>query len=244
MIALEQNSFTRVLQNYGREHQPEAILIFSAHYERTNLHVTYTDEVYETIYDFGGFSEELYRMTYPARGSTQVANQIIKVLENLHIPVNRDPVTGLDHGTWTILKHMYPEADIPVIQLSVNPFLSFEEQYHIGQALSQLKNKNYLLIGSGATVHNLGLLRWDKQSPDQWAIEFDDWLLKQLEQNHKNKLFQTLQLAPYADKAIPRPEHFVPIILAYGAAGEHAITNILHRHYDYGNLSYLIIEFT
>lgn len=242
-IALEQNEFTRTLQRFGATYKPEAILIFSAHYERPSLHITYTDEPYETIHDFGGFSEHLYQLTYPARGSKKIADQIVEAFKAHQIPVKKDGLTGLDHGSWTVLNHLYPEANIPVIQLSVNPFLNFKKQYETGHALSELHDQNYLVVGSGATVHNLRLLEWEKQTPDEWAVEFDDWLLDRLKLHHTEKLFRLMELAPYASRAVPRAEHFVPILLAFGAAGESSRPEVLHRHYEFGNLSYLFVEF-
>jgi len=169
MIAVEDSDYTRFLAEWGRKCRPEAVLVFTAHWERNVTTITCTDDVYGMIYDFGGFPEELYRVVYPAKGSTRIAKRAEELLRAADIPVRLDESRGLDHGTWTLLCRIFPEADIPVVQASVNPFLPPADQYRIGQALRALGKENVLVIGSGATVHNLFAIRWGQTEPEPWA---------------------------------------------------------------------------
>ncbi|OUM99584.1 MAG: dioxygenase [Paenibacillaceae bacterium ZCTH02-B3] len=241
MIAIEDSDYTRFLGEWGRRCRPGAVLVFTAHWERNVTTITCTDDVYGMIYDFGGFPDELYRVVYPARGSTRVAKRAEELLRSADIPVRLDESRGLDHGTWTLLCRIFPEADIPVVQASVNPFLPPADQYRIGQALRELGRENVLVIGSGATVHNLSALRWGQREPERWAVEFDEWLIGKITGGDLETLFQYETLAPHARLAVPRPEHFVPLFLALGSGnGE---PKVLFRQYDYGTLSYLSFEF-
>jgi len=241
MLALEDNAYTRFLAEWGRSHRPEAVLVFTAHWEQSVTTVAHTDDTYGMIYDFGGFPEELYRIVYPAKGSTRVAQRVEELLGAADIPVRRDESRGLDHGTWVLLSRMFPEADIPVVQASVNPFLPPAEQYRIGRALRGLGADNVLVLGSGATVHNLAALRWGQKEPESWAVEFDEWLIGHISRGDLETLFQYETLAPHARWAVPRPEHFVPLFLALGSGN--GDPKVIYRDYEYGTLSYLSFEF-
>lgn len=245
MTAIEDTQYTRFLDQFGQTLKPEAIVIFTAHWESATLSVTYTDNAYETIYDFGGFPPELYAVKYEAKGSKQIASQVIDRFEQKGIPVRKDEQRGLDHGTWTLLHRLFPKADIPVVQISVHPFLPPSEQYAIGEALRGLGADNILVIGSGVTVHNLSVLNWGDRfgAPETWASGFDDWLIDQIEKKDLDRLFRYEELAPEARKAVPRPEHFVPLFLAMGSGDPNAEPIILHRSYEFGTLSYLCFQF-
>lgn len=242
MTAIEENDYTKFLSQLGRRIQPKAIVIFTAHWESDTLTICSSDKVYETIYDFYGFPEELYQVQYPAKGSSVIASQLQKKFEQNGITVNQELKRGLDHGSWTLLKHMYPDAEIPVIQLSVNPFLSPKEQFQIGEVLQGLGEEDILVIGSGVTVHNLRLLHWGQKKPEQWAVEFDDWLIEQIKNKNQEAVFQYQQLAPHATTAVPRSEHFVPLFIAMGS-GRKTDPEVIYRDYDLGTLSYLCLEF-
>ncbi|WP_075981673.1 DODA-type extradiol aromatic ring-opening family dioxygenase [Bacillus massilinigeriensis] len=243
MLAMEDNQYTRFLNSLGEQIHPKAIVIFSAHWESEVLTISYTDDEYETIYDFYGFPDELYAIKYPAKGSKEVANIIEKRLEATNIKVQRDHSRGLDHGSWTLLSKMYPKADIPVIQVSVHPFLSPEDQYKIGSALKGLGKEDILVIGSGVTVHNLRMVNWGSKTPEPWAIQFDDWLIEKVENNDLQSLFHYEQLAPNAKYAVPRPEHFVPFYIALGSGEDTKKAKIIYRSYEFGTLSYLCYQF-
>jgi 4,5-DOPA dioxygenase extradiol len=158
-----------------------------------------------------------------------------------------DGSRGLDHGAWTLLRHIYPEADVPVVAMSVNANLAPAEQYRIGQALAQLRARDVMVIGSGVTVHNFGTINWKAPAgvPDAWAKEFDDWVFDKLTRWDTTALFAYETQAPHAQKAVPPHgnEHFVPLFYTMGAACETPSVKELHRHYEFGNLSYVLWQF-
>ncbi|HZG86035.1 class III extradiol ring-cleavage dioxygenase [Paenibacillus sp.] len=236
-IVLEDNEYTRLLKSF-KDHtpRPKAILLFSAHWEEPVQHIG-AAESYETIYDFGGFQDELYRMTYPAKSDRMLSEYVQSTFSKHGIPSVLNVKRGLDHGAWAILKLLYPEADIPVAALSVNRTLSNEQQYNIGAALSELREQDVLIIGSGGTVHNLRRLNWRSEGVDDWAEEFDDWLQSKLEAWDTEALFQYRELAPHAQEAVPTNEHFIPLLLAMGTGDANRRAKLLHRSYQYGSLS-------
>lgn len=243
MLAIEETDYTRFLEGLGRRIKPKAIVVFSAHWEQDTIAVTATDGVYETIYDFYGFPPELYAVSYPAKGSKTLAASIAGRFGKQGIEVRLDESRGLDHGSWTLLYRMYPQADIPVVQISVNPYLAPKEQVAIGRALQGLVQEDILVIGSGVTVHNLRMVHWDQTEPEPWAVAFDDWLIGRLEDKDLDALNRYEELAPYARQAVPRAEHFVPLFLAMGSAEPQAKPQVLHRSYQFGTLSYLSFQF-
>lgn len=244
MLAVEDTEYSRFLEDLARHIQPKAIVVFSAHWESEELTVSSTDDAYDTIYDFGGFPDELYRIQYPAKGSVAVASLLEERFKRKGIPVHKDAARGLDHGSWTLLYRMYPKADIPVVQVSVNPHLSPKEQFEIGEALQGLGAEGILVIGSGVTVHNLRILKWEQETPEPWAVEFDDWLIEKLRKRELETLFDYGKLAPHARLAVPTAEHFVPLFIAMGSAGRDAEAKVIHRSYEFGSLSYLCLEFS
>jgi 4,5-DOPA dioxygenase extradiol len=189
MIAIENTQYTDILAKLGGQIRPQAIVIFTAHWETDILTISSRDDAYETIYDFGGFPKELYNVIYPAKGSKSLAAMLERKFSEQQITTKLDTTRGLDHGSWTLLSRMYPEADIPVVQISVNPKLAPAEQYQIGKALRGLGKQNILVIGSGVTVHNLRLIAWGQKAPEQWALEFDDWLLERIQNQDVESLF-------------------------------------------------------
>ncbi|NHN32156.1 DODA-type extradiol aromatic ring-opening family dioxygenase [Paenibacillus agricola] len=236
-LALEQNDYTALLKDFAAGHpKPRAIVLFSAHWESNEQTISGAPQ-YETIYDFSGFQPELYEVKYPASGEPAIASEIQALFQQEKIPASIDAVRGLDHGAWVVLHLMYPAADIPVITLSVNRYLSNAEQYQIGKALASLREKNMLIIGSGGTVHNLRKLEWGATKTTMWAAEFDGWLEEKLNAWDTEALFQYEKLAPYAKEAVPTPEHFIPLLLAMGTGDGAKKASLVHRSYQYGNLS-------
>lgn len=180
-IVLEQNDYTDFIKNFAANTtRPKAIVLFSAHWEQPTQTVSNVD-TYGTIYDFSGFQDELYRITYPAKGDRELCAQIQSLFTKHGVPSVTDEERGLDHGAWAVLKLLYPDADIPVVALSVNRYLSNEQQYQIGNALSELREKDVLVIGSGGTVHNLRRLQSRANGTEEWAESFDNWLQDKLE---------------------------------------------------------------
>ncbi|CAM4472246.1 4,5-DOPA dioxygenase extradiol [Paenibacillus endophyticus] len=243
MLAVEQNAYSQFLQQIGASLKPDAIVIFTAHWETEAVTVSSKNDEYETIYDFYGFPDELYQVKYPAKGSTKVAELVGRLLSEQHIPVAYDTSRGLDHGSWTMLKHMFPKADVPVVQVSVNPDRPAADQYRIGEALRSLSSLNILVIGSGVTVHNLRAVKWGQQEPESWAVEFDDWLIENMNNHDTNCLFQYEEKAPHAKMAVPRAEHFVPLYIALGSGSPGETPQVIYRSYEFGTLSYLSMQF-
>ncbi|MDP4083202.1 MAG: class III extradiol ring-cleavage dioxygenase [Bacillota bacterium] len=242
MLAIEETEYTRFLASLGNKIKPKVIVLFTAHWEKDTLTISSTDDIYETIYDFYGFPDELYEVKYPARGSKKLADKLKMKFEQEGIPAELDSTRGLDHGSWTLLYKMYPKADIPVVQISVSPFLSPEKQYQIGKVLKDLGSEDILVIGSGVTVHNLRIINWSATEPEQWAIDFDDWLIDKIQKRDLAHLYNYEKLAPNASLAVPRPEHFVPLFIAMGS-GQTDEPQVIHRSYDLGTLSYLCFQF-
>lgn len=242
MMAIEKNDYTKFLNSLGKNLNPKAIVIFTAHWDSQTLTISATDSTYDTMYDFYGFPKELYKIKYPVKGSSIIAAKIEDKLTQQGIKVKKDLTRGLDHGAWTVLQKLYPEANIPVVQVSINSSLSVEDQIKIGNALNTLGTEDILVIGSGNTVHNLRLVDFDKESEDSWAKEFDDWIISKINENDLKSLYNYKKLAPYANLAIPTADHFVPLFIALGSSLE-LTPKIIFRNYQFGNLSYLCFEF-
>lgn len=248
LIAIENNEYTQFLNQLGNTlPRPKAIILFSAHWESNIQKVSSVDE-YSTIYDFGtAFPEELFNIQYPAKGHEEITNEIQNKFKKLGISFELDSKRGLDHGAWVVLRLLYPDADIPVISMSINPNLSPDEQYKVGKSLSELREKDVLIIGSGGTVHNLRELNWGKDNKgiDNWALDFDEWLSSHLKNWDLASLYNYQSIAPHAELAVPPYgiEHFVPIFYAMGAADNQQTSKLLHRSYRYGNLSHSVWQF-
>lgn len=242
-LAIENNEYTKFLSELGRNIKPKAIVVFTAHWENEITTISSRDDTYDMIYDFGGFDRELYEIQYPARGSSKVAALLESRLEEHKIPCQLDYKRGLDHGTWVVLKLMYPEANIDIVQVSINPWLSPKEQFEIGNAIRDLKGEDILIIGSGGTVHNLRSIKWGATDPEPWAVEFDDWLIGKVRDKDLKALFNYENLAPHAKMAVPRGEHFAPFWITLGSGIEDNEGKPIYRGYNYGTLSHICFEF-
>ena len=242
MMAIEVNEYTKFLNNLGRSLSPKAIVVFTSHWDERILTISASDSAYNTMYDFYGFPKELYSIKYPAKGSSIIASKIQAKLIEQGINVKTDLTRGLDHGAWTVLKHLYPNANIPIVQISVNSNLSIEDQIKIGTTLKDLSEEDILIIGSGNTVHNLRMVDFDNTDTDSWAIEFDDWLINKVKSNDFTSLYNYRNLAPNANLAVPTAEHFIPLFIALGSS-LNLNPKVIFRDYQLGNLSYLCFEF-
>ncbi len=245
MNALATNGYTRFLNAFGESLNADAIVIISAHWESERLTLTRRDGAYDMIYDFFGFPPALSEVVYPARGSAKVADRVRACLNGAGIDCAVDARRGIDHGSWTLLVHLLPKANVPVVHLSLDASLPAAKQIAIGRALRGLGSENVAVIGSGVTVHNLHALDWEKSfgdPVDPWAVEFDDWLLANSSLDSSGALEHYLEVAPHARAAAPTLEHFVPYLIARGAGASREAT-LLHRSYEMGNLSYLAVEF-
>lgn len=246
LLAMEDNLYTRCLRELGdRLARPRAVVLFSAHW-LAGVQRIGSAERYETLHDFGGFPDELYQIRYPARGSQEIAGDVQRLLAEKGIPSVLDGDRGLDHGAWVVLRLLYPEADMPVVAMSVNPRLQPHEQYAVGQALAPLRQDGVLIIGSGGTVHNLAAIRFREDGTvDPWAASFDDWLAQRLPAWDLAAIWRYAELAPGAALAVPPhgSEHFAPLLYAMGAADNQRRAQLLHRSYRYGNLSQSVWQF-
>lgn len=215
--------------------RPQAILCVSAHWTTQSPMVTGTPTP-SLMYDFGGFSDELYAATYPAPGNPVMAGKILHLLKEHGIDADTDMGRGLDHGAWVPLKLMYPAADIPVLQLSVQPHRSPAHHTALGQALRSLRDEGVLILASGSATHNLGDFfgRAIDAAPPEYVTAFDNWLRTSIESNDREALLDYQRTAPYATANHPTPEHFLPLFVALGAGGT---GRTLHRSHSFGVIS-------
>lgn len=217
--------------------RPDAIVVASAHWETAVPEFTASAQP-ETIHDFYGFPEALYRLRYPAPGNPGLATRAVALLEGAGIPAATDARRGFDHGAWSPLLLMYPKADIPVVELSVQPGRSPAHHIAVGRALAPLREQNILVMGSGGAVHNLRALEWGRPGdPVAWARDFDEWLDRRLGDGHDEALAAYRREAPGAVLAHPRDEHLLPVFVAYGAGGPKSRGRRIHNSFTYGSLS-------
>lgn len=223
------DSFQQVASSIAK---PKAIIIISAHWVSNVVGITDMDEL-DTIHDFGGFQPELYKMRYPALGDHALAQRVASLLQEKDFATKLHQTRGLDHGAWMPLSLMYPDADIPVVQVSL-PQSSLERLVDFGKALQPLREEGVLIIGSGGSVHNLGELKFNG-GPDSWALEFDDWLKESIENNHSENLISETKLPNNFRRAHPTLEHYAPLIVSWAAGNWSEAGKRLHQSFNYGN---------
>jgi 4,5-DOPA dioxygenase extradiol len=235
-LVLEDLPARDFLTGLGRDlPRPKAILCVSAHWETADPAVS-TAERPETIHDFYGFPQELYRLRYPAPGAPELAREAAALLRKAGFVCGEDPNRGLDHGAWSPLILVYPEADIPVTQLSIQPGRGPEHHLAVGRALAPLPDRQVLILASGGAVHNLRQFRVDRHNPADWAIAFEDWLTERLAAGDAAALAKYEGMSEGA-KAHPTDDHFLPLFVALGAAGQDARGRALHRSFAHGSLA-------
>jgi 4,5-DOPA dioxygenase extradiol len=229
------------LKGYGESlGKPRAIVIASAHFTSSRPAVV-GDERPGMIYDFGGFAPELYRMVYPAPGDPVVAIKVAGLLQAAGFAPAVVKNRGYDHGAWVPLMLMYPQADVPVVQLSVQPHLGAEHHIGVGRALASLGDEGILVVGSGSASHNLeaffrsGLAA--DAPPPQWVAAFDDWIREKAEAGAADDLAHYRERAPYARENHPSEEHILPLHVALGAAGDGAKGKRVHTSHSHGVLT-------
>ncbi|MEC9281113.1 MAG: 4,5-DOPA dioxygenase extradiol [Bdellovibrionota bacterium] len=217
MNAVVENAYTKRLSQFSEEiEKPKAILVISAHWLTEGTQITAMAKP-KTIHDFYGFPKELFEIQYPAQGSSELVN---RVSELLGVNVKKDfKDWGLDHGTWAVLKHIYPKADVPVVQLSIDKNQSFRYHYEIGKKLSVLREEGYLILGSGNIVHNLRTMHRSENAPSyDWAIEFDEWVKENLTHRNDELLFNNFLDDKAGQLSVPTAEHYIPMLYALGAS--------------------------
>ncbi len=213
MNAIEENPFVSEFRKLGQElNLPPAILCISAHWETKGTFVTAMEHP-RTIHDFGGFPQALFDVQYPAPGSPDLALQTQELITKTSVGL--DEKWGLDHGAWSVIKHLYPNADIPVIQMSIDYTQPAQYHYDLAKQLSSLREKGILIIGSGNIVHNLGMIAWDKINAAyayDWAAEANAKMTEWMRDGNHQQLIDFRKQGKAFDLAIPTPEHYLPLI--------------------------------
>lgn len=237
MPAVETSAYTDALARLGeRLPRPRAIVVMSGHWEaRGELAVT-TSAHPHIIYDYYGFPQAYYEVTWPCDGAPEVAARAIALLRKAGLNARPDAERGIDHGAWCPLRRVYPKADVPVVQITVPAGDDPREIMRIGHALAPLRDEGVLLVGAGALIHNLRLVHFggENDRPDAWAQAFDDGLQERLDPPNSDELAAYRTLAPDGRRAAPTPEHFDPLFFVLGAAPGEPITH-LHRDIKWGN---------
>ena len=238
-LPLEAGETGAVWRQIGeRLHKPHAVLMISAHWETSVPTVSCAVQP-ETIHDFSGFPEELYRLRYPAPGAPDMAQAAAAALQQAGIEVQRDDTHGLDHGAWVPLSFMFPQADIPVAQLSVQPGKNPAWHVALGRALRPLREQGVLIAGSGAITHNLRAIfrhRQDEPAPE-WVTEFCDWIAARIQAGDLPSLIEYRSRAPHAEQNHPTDDHLLPLYVALGAANRIDTAQRLNRVTTYGLLA-------
>jgi len=236
MNAIEDNEYTRKFKEIGKAlPKPKAILMVSAHWETNGTFVTAMD-MPQTIHDFGGFPKALNEYQYPAPGSPEFALQTKELIHGTEVGL--DQGWGLDHGAWSVLCHLYPKADVPVFQLSLNYRKDAQWHYELAKELSALRDKGVLIVGSGNMVHNLRLINW--QNPTQgldWAVEANETFKNLISTNDHQRLINYQSLGKAVQLSVPSPDHYLPLIYTMALKGEKESVEFFNDKTDMGSIS-------
>jgi len=242
MNAIQQNDWTKAWALLGKSiPRPRAVLCISAHWYLPATLVT-AMQAPRTIHDFGGFPRELYQMQYRAPGSEQLAVRVCDLLADSEI--EPDHSWGLDHGAWSVLCHVYPEADVPVVQLSMDERKAPAFHFAVGRALSPLRDEEVLIVGSGNLVHNLHTYAWGKQQPEpyDWAVRFEESAKRLMLANDFEPLIDYERLGRDALLAIPTLDHYLPLLYVLGAKRENDAISFPVQGIDGGSVSMLAVQ--
>jgi 4,5-DOPA dioxygenase extradiol len=241
MNALHYNDWTEGWSAIGKSiPRPNAVLCVSAHWYLPATLVTAMAEP-RTIHDFGGFPRELYQVQYRAPGSTEIASRVRDLLSPL---AELDHSWGLDHGTWSVLRHVYPSADVPVLQLSIDETQPPAFHFELGQRLAPLRDEEVLIVGSGNLVHNLHTYAWGRQTPEpyDWAVRFEERARELMTTSEFEALINYESLGRDALLAIPTPEHYLPLLYILGAKRPHDSVTFPVQGIDGGSVSMLAVQ--
>jgi 4,5-DOPA dioxygenase extradiol len=240
MNAIEHNAFTKTLHGVSaRLPKPKAVCVVSAHWVTSGSQVLASVQP-RTIHDFSGFPRPLYEVQYPAPGAPAEAERLARNLE-----IGRDETWGLDHGAWSVLRHMYPNADVPASQLSLDERRSFKEHLELGREIQALRERGVLILGSGNIVHNLGRIDWNNPSGAyDWAVEFDAKVKAAVEAHDADTLAQPQKWGEtLLATAHPSVEHYLPLLYCMGSTDERDAVSYPYEGFDFGSISMRMILF-
>jgi 4,5-DOPA dioxygenase extradiol len=242
MNAVWDNSYTEGWRQIGKQMpRPRAILAISAHWFVPETGVTVSTAP-RTIHDFGGFPRELYQVQYPAPGDPELARRVQAMLKPLQVKF--DSSWGLDHGTWSVLRHVRPNADVPVVQLSIDETQPASFHYEIGRRLAPLRSEGILIVGSGNLVHNLHAYAWGRHMPDpyDWAVRFEQEAKEMMVADDFRPLIDYENLGPEARLSIPTPDHFLPFLYVIASRQEREVISLPIEGVDGGSISMLSVQ--
>jgi 4,5-DOPA dioxygenase extradiol len=244
MNAVQNNRYTEGWRRIGKEViKPKAILAISAHWFVPGTGVTISSAP-KTIHDFGGFPRELYQVQYPAAGDPDLARRVQQLLAP--VPVQLDNSWGLDHGTWSVLRHVYPDADVPVVQLSIDETKPATFHFEIGRRLAPLREENILIVGSGNLVHNLHAYAWGRHMPEpyDWAARFEEAAKEMMLADVVKPLLDYEELGPDARLSIPTPDHYLPLLYVLATRQQSESVTFPVEGIDGGSISMLTVRLT
>jgi 4,5-DOPA dioxygenase extradiol len=242
MNALLSNGYTQAWRRIGQDTpRPKAVLSISAHWFVAETGVTVTTAP-RTIHDFGGFPRELYQVLYPAPGDPELARRVQKLLEPLDVRL--DQTWGLDHGTWSVLRHVYPDADVPVVQLSIDETKPASFHFEIGRKLAPLRDEGILIVGSGNLVHNLHTYAWGRHMPDpyDWAVRFENAAKAMILAGDTKPLINYETLGQDAALSIPTPDHYLPLLYVLATRQPGEAVRFPVEGVDGGSISMLAVQ--
>lgn len=235
------NEYTRSLIKLGQELEiPKAIIIISAHWKTRGTYLTYSNKPRQ-IYDFYGFPEEIYNIKYEPDGGEKYAEMVANELKEEGAKLTDE--WGLDHAAWGVLKYLYPKANIPTFEISLNALLTEEQHYKIGQKLAKFREEGILIIGSGDIVHNLRAADYDIYGkPHEWAEAFDKYIINAIKNNNHDILIKYKVLGDISKLAVPTDEHFLPLLYVAGAQDKNDNVEVIHRSIQNSSVSMSCIK--
>ena len=243
MNGIEDNPYSRNWKDLGQTlPTPRMILVVSAHWLTKGTHVTAMENP-RTIYDFGGFPDALYQVKYPAPGSPEMAKEVVQSIKSVQVGLDHE--WGLDHGTWTIVRHMYPEANIPVLQLSIDIRKDAAWHFQLAQDLQKLRSKGVLIIGSGNIVHNLGRINWG--GPEEfgydWAIQANDEMKKYVAERNFIAMTEYQKQGQHWQLSIPSPDHYFPLMYILGLSQPKEEVKVFNDKVAMGSITMTSFQF-
>ena len=235
MNAIMDNEFSRGWRTVGESlARPRAVLCVSAHWETSGTYVTAMEKP-QTIHDFGGFPSQLYDVQYPAPGNPALARETKRTVSKTTVEL--DHQWGLDHGCWSVIKHLFPEADVPVVQMSLDYTKRARWHYELARELAPLRKKGVLIVGSGNVVHNLRMADWDEKGGFDWALEANERIKKFVSTNDHQPLIDYRSQGRELELAVPTPEHYFPLLYVLALKEEKESVSFFNDKAEWGSIS-------